>query len=291
MITTDLIPVNQSNYQKYLLCVNNMNICWNTGLLISKYAKIIDRETYEEHIERHLAGVAAVSEPIDDFIVNHDFVIDEEQIPKESDDTTDIDEMSLLKANTQTPEYIAISDILTYDKLSEILPKTSDGYMKLIETPTNIEQILNDVYVHFCLSKYEMAKTRLLIKSYGVMREYIEYLVNNIDVKSIKNGIHTRKINIKKCSKYIEDNFYKPQLAYLDNFYNYNHESDGERPFKPFKPSELICVLLSNIDIKSDIYMIIAVYLTLSYAMPDIAAGDVDKSYVKYVIETLSNIL
>jgi hypothetical protein len=116
------------------------------------------------------------------------------------------------------------------------------------------------------------------------MTPVIEYVVNHIDYKTLKDYLSTKKINEDKCNKYWEDAFFIPDMRLTKNFYEDAH--DG---IEPFDAENLIKRLLTNLILKTDIHIIVAIYLVLSYSRVDIMEGNFDNSpNAKYVRDVLS---
>ena len=74
----------------------------------------------------------------------------------------------------------------------------------------------------------------------------------------------------------------------MHKFYVKGHEKDNIRSFDT---SNLLLRLLNNITIKSDIYIILGIYTTLSFAMSDITNEKIsDSPCIVYVRDVLSKI-
>ena len=160
--------------------------------------------------------------------------------------------------------------------------------IKLKENNMLLETVVDDMFIYYCLFKYldQISKIRLMM--YSNTTPIIEYVVCNIDEKAIKNHLVSKNINVDKCREKAGEIFFDPDLMIMHKFYVKGHEKDNIRSFDT---SNLFLRLLNNITIKSDIYIILGIYTTLSFAMSDITNEKIsDSPCIVYVRDVLSKI-
>ena len=115
----------------------------------------------------------------------------------------------------------------------------------------------------------------------------IEYIVQNISLDDWKNYIVSKKINEEKYAEKCEDLLFNPDISATHNFYK-KHEKETTPEIDVVN---LLMRLISNIVLKTDIYVILGVYLILSFAMGDFNNDKIEDSpCAKYVRDVLSNL-
>jgi hypothetical protein len=256
-------------YESHRLYVNTCNIYLHTIRLINGKHKYLTKEDYEEYYQNITKDIEMNSHPLDAFIPN--------------DNVTE-EEPSIFVVNRCAPEWERIKKRVTVEDAMETLPGTHPAIMALRENPHKIDILIDDVFIYFCIYKYMHQIEMVRLNDISAMTPVIEYVVNHIDYKTLKDYLSTKKINEDKCNKYWEDAFFIPDMRLTKNFYEDAH--DG---IEPFDAENLIKRLLTNLILKTDIHIIVAIYLVLSYSRVDIMEGNFDNSpNAKYVRDVLS---
>jgi hypothetical protein len=250
----------------------------NVRLLNTHRYKIIDRETYKEYYYNILNDIALETSPIDMIIPD---TSDEIIEPGQEAPTTD-----LFTTNQLVPEYVKISKRVTLEDLYSTFPETHDVSMKLKQKPELLTDAVDDIFIYFCIYKYLEHIDLLHIQDISKMAPIIEYVVNNVTLKDIKDFLISRRINEDKYAEKGKDILFNPDLTRKQKFYSEAHDD-----IPAFDVVNLMMRLITNIVCHSDIYIITGIYLTLSFAMADIANNKVDDSpHVTYVRDVLSKI-
>ena len=273
-------------FETHRVQISAMDVFYQNIRMLNNKGKLLDRDSYSEYVLGILNDIELVSSPIDAFIPD---VSDETDAPVENDSTEEEDEDdSIFKINRSVPEYVKIKNRMTLEFIYEILPMTHPVVMKLKENNMLLETVVDDMFIYYCLFKYldQISKIRLMM--YSNTTPIIEYVVCNIDEKAIKNHLVSKNINVDKCREKAEEIFFDPDLMIMHKFYVKGHEKDNIRSFDT---SNLLLRLLNNITIKSDIYIILGIYTTLSFAMSDITNEKIsDSPCIAYVRDVLSKI-
>ena len=273
-------------FETHRVQISAMDVFYQNIRMLNNKGKLLDRDSYSEYVLGILNDIELVSSPIDAFIPD---VSDETDAPVENDSTEEEDEDdSIFKINRSVPEYVKIKNRMTLEFIYEILPMTHPVVMKLKENNMLLETVVDDMFIYYCLFKYldQISKIRLMM--YSNTTPIIEYVVCNIDEKAIKNHLVSKNINVDKCREKAGEIFFDPDLMIMHKFYVKGHEKDNIRSFDT---SNLLLRLLNNITIKSDIYIILGIYTTLSFAMSDITNEKIsDSPCIAYVRDVLSKI-
>ena len=258
----------KSLFENHRLHISACNIYFHTIRMINGHHKILDRETYKEYYHNILKDIELVTAPIDAFIPADDTVND------------------IFVINQLVPEYERIAKRVTLDDLYENIPVTHEVYMKLKENPNLLSTVVDDAFIYFCVYKYLDQIDNIRLRTYSNMTPIIEYVVKNITLNDIKSFLISRRINEDKYEKYCKDVLFNPDVAHTQTFYSTPH---GD--IQSFDTINLMMRLASNIVIRSDIYIIIGIYLVMSFAISDIVNEKVDDSpCVQYVRDVISKI-
>lgn len=263
-------------FENHRLCVSSSNIFYHTIRMINGKSKMIDRDTYKEYFLNLLTDIKLETPPIDAFIPNEDENVD-----------------AVFVVNDCVPEYERIKNRMTLDFFNSALPDTNEIRLQVNEKPELMTTILDDLFINFCLFKYLDQIDTIRIQELSNYTPVIEYVVNNITEKDIKNYMNTRRINEGKYRKYCDDIFFMPEFSVTCKFFNSDDDMTKSRrgDFPCFDVLTLIKKLTTNIVCQSDIYIITAIYLTMSFAIVDISNDNVDGSpCAKYVRDVLSKI-
>jgi hypothetical protein len=249
--------------------------------LANKHHKLLDREGFVEYYKNILDDIELKSHPIDIFIPNDN--MDEEL---ENDDGH---LPQIITVSRTTPEYERIKKRINLQDLYDTIPETHPVHMELKANPGKLDIVIDDIVLYWAIYKFIEMIEAIRLKDISVMKEIIEYTVENIDIDKWKEFLSTTKrINEKKTQRWMDDNYFDPDMEHTVNFY----KSDSvDNQAIVIDVEDLILRMCSNIVFKSDIYIIIAVYLILTFSKVDIKEGNFDNSpCAKYVRDVLSKL-
>lgn len=265
----------KNNFEKHRLHISTMNIFYNNIRLLNNHHKYLDRKTYKEYCHDLLKDIELVTSPLDAIVP--------------CDDETS---KNIFKMNQLVPEYEKIFSIMTMDKLYEIIPSTNDVHIKLKDNKNILTDVIDDIFIYFCVYKYLEQIDFIRLNTFNNMRPIIEYVVDNITEKDIKNFIVSKKLNEEKYSRYCSDIIFNIDFARTQKFYAEEIKKENiNSDIPPIDVLNLMIKLATNIVVKSDIYIIIGIYLILSSSMSDIFNNNIDNSpCAKYVRDVLSKI-
>ena len=235
------------------LYINTMSIYYtNTRLLINKH-KYLDRETYLEYFREALNRVEMVSDPI------------ELIIPNDGDDDDD----RPFYLNHETQEWKDLTELLPLDVLLNSLPDTNEIVLKIKNNEIDPNDVLEDIFLYFCMYKFYDHVDLMRKQIVTNLSDLIEYVMNKISIKDIDNHITSKKIKQERYVKNCKDIIFTPEFTMLWNFFK-DKDKLKDTNIKPFDARELMMLLTSNIDTKTDILVILGIYEIISCAMFDI---------------------
>lgn len=260
----------------------------NIRMLHYMRTKYVTQEIYDDLYDGILADIELVSSPIDTVIPNtteYPVVDGVMQVPED---------YTVCVLNDTVPEYQRISKRVTADDIKSNVEASHPLNMALVENPNNISTIIDEVFKFWLIRRYFVQIELLHMQQMSQMTPIIEYTVKNITEKDIKNHIVSKKINKEKAFSRLKETIFTPDLGRIKAYYN---NAEGIVP--NFDVESLLMRLASNVTLTSDIYIISAIYHTISFAMNDFAKHNDDaangKEYElseceKYVAEVLSKI-
>ena len=263
-------------YENHRLYISSCNIFYHTIRMINGKSKLIDRNTYKEYFLNLLTDIELQTPPIDSFIPN---------------DSEEVEEIFVV--NQIVPEYEKIKNRMTMDFFNNALPPANEVRLQVNEKPELMTTVLDDLFINYCIFKYLDQIEEIRLREMSNMTPVIEYVVNNISEKDIRAYMNTRRINTEKYEKYCQDILFNPDVMVTQKFYLSDDENVKERrgDFPTFDVVNLMMRLATNIVCKSDIYIIIGIYLTMSFAVADITNQNIDGSPCAiYVRDVLSKI-
>lgn len=272
----------ESVYKNHQYLINSEKIYFNTMKLANKHHKLLDRESFVEYYKTILDDIELESHPIDMFIPNDNM---EEELESEDGHTPQI-----IVVSRKTPEYKRIKKRINLEDLYATIPETHPVHMELKANPGKLDIVVDDIVLYWAVYKFIEMIEAIRLKDISVMKDIIEYTVENIDVKKWKDFLSTtRRIKPAKTEKWMNpDNYFGPDMDHTVNFYKV--ESVDNQAIV-IDVEDLLLRMCSNIVFNSDIYIIIAVYLILTFSKVDIKAGNFDNSpcatYVRDVISQL----
>lgn len=256
-------------FDKHRLYISSCNIFFQHMRMINNHQKILKREQYVEYFKEMLEDVQLQTSPLDCFVPCENVEIDD-----------------LFIVNQSTPEYEEIQKRIPIEKVYELLPATNEIVVKLKEKPELLPMIVDDIFINFAIFKYLEKIDEIRLLSLGNMQLIIDWVIKNISLKELKNFLVTRKLNDEKYKKYCADVIFNPDIACTQKFYSVPHED-----IPSIDVVNLMKKLSTNIVCKSDIYIIIAIYMIMTFATSDIENKNLNNSacleYVKNVISKI----
>jgi hypothetical protein len=273
-------------YEGHRMNISATNVYFQNIRLINTYkTEFITRDDFKEHYKGILDDVENTSPPIDCLIPN-----DQKLINEDSDDPNAEIEVpegyKIFVVNQLVPEYKTIDARIRADKMEDVLPADHPARMAVLDNPDKMTQVIDEIFLHWLVFKYLETIEKLHIQTFSNYTPVIEWVVQNIDEKALKNYLMTKNINLAKVKKLTHEFIFNPDLSRMKKFYEEDH---GD--IKGFDVVDLIGRLTTNEVVKGDIYIITALYLTLSFAMTDIYNNQVEESpCAKYVRDILAHI-
>lgn len=244
-----------------------INIFYENIRMIKGATRLMDRECYKENYLNILTDIKLVSNPVDTFL-------------------PDTDGRSAFSINRKTPEYIKIQSRINDKDIIETLTPTHELSMKLLENPNLISNVHDDLFINYCTFKYLNQIEWLRLQVYSNIHEIIEYVVENVTLEDIRRFMISKKINFEKYTKHEDDLMFIPEMKKICDFYNVEHDD-----IPAFDVEKLMLKLFTNVIVKSDKYIIIGIYQTLSFTMSDIHNNRTGEKCVNYVRDVISQII
>jgi hypothetical protein len=272
-------------YEAHRMNISATNVYFQNIRLLNTYkTELLSRDDFVEFYKGILNDVKNESAPIDCIIPN-----DQKLINEDSDDpNAEIEvpeDYKLFIINQEVPEYKTIAARIKADDMDATFPPTHPVRMAVMDNPDKITQVIDEAFIHWLVFKYLETIETLHIQTFSNFTPVIEWTVKNVGLKELKSFIISKNINLEKVRSKTHQFIFKPDLSRMKKFYEDDH--DG---FPKIDVVKLIEKLTSNTVVKSDTYVVTAIYLTLSFAMTDIYNGNLDEPHVIYVRDVLSQI-
>lgn len=261
----------------------------NIRLLNGRH-RILDRNTFDEYYKNFTADIELKTSPIDAFIPND---IEPTDTPDEID-PEDLMKQRLFYVNRNeeaVPEYGRIKNRVTEKELRGTLNETHPVIMALTNHEVTMDDIIDDIFIYWAMYKYLEQITVIRMQIFSNMTPLIEYIVNNISLQQLKYALHTKKVNMEKIAKYREElMFFAPDYRKICECYQ-DEEKYPECPIH-FDLDHVVNLLLTNVDIKSDRYIALGIYLIASFAVSDFMNSDKTEASPceNYVLDVVSQI-
>jgi len=268
-------------YDMHRMQISACDVFFQNIRMLNGRHTILDRDTFETYYKTFTSDIELESNPIDAFVpCDQPIEMDEEGVPKPS---------KLFVVNQTMKDYQRIQNRVTMDELKSTLPETHPVIMALANNTVKLEDVIDDIYIYFSLFKYIEQIERLRIQIFSNMTPVIEYVVTNIDIYDVKRFLISSKVNPEKVNKHQDLMFFGADYAMICKFYNDEKNIENGIPY--FDLDNLINRLMSNIVLKSDIYIILGMYLTASFAVADFKGHAAKESpCVDYVKDVLSQV-
>lgn len=289
-------------YNQHRSMTLSMQILYDHIRLLTMKHKIMDRSTYQEFYFNICKDVELETPPMDIFI------------PGEEENTIDI--------NREIPEWNKLKTRISKEDLFETLPMTHPVYIYAKDNIGEFEVLIDDALIHWSTFKYLAEIEKLMMSSYMNGTPLIEWMCGGdaiiddggavakeaiprgVTIETFKSYLQSDKIKEEKIKKkeYLSDICFNPNMLRGKEFYLQIQKGEEEMDFthfeklglEPFDMENLILRIASNTLLKSDKFIILGVYLILSFSIPDIL--NIEKfennipPCVKYIQEVLSNI-
>lgn len=273
-------------YEGHRMNISAANVYFQNIRLLRTYkTEIVTFDAYKEYYKTILDDVKNESSPIDCLIPN-----DQKLENEDSDDpNAEIivpEDYKLFVINQEVPEYKQIDARIRADKMEEYIPPEHPIRMAVMDNASKINQIIDEIFIHWLTCKYLETIETLHIQTFSNFTPVIEWVVDNISIDDLKDFLRSNKVNEKKVRSKTHEFIFKPDLSRMKKFYDEEHNG-----FPKIDVVNLIGRLVSNEVVKSDIYIITAIYLILSFAMTDIYNNNISESpCAAYVQGILSKI-
>lgn len=233
---------------------------------------VMKRDDFVKYYKTFTSDIELVTSPIDAFVP-----ITPDEQPKEENQRP-----KLFVVNQTVPEYGRIKNRITMDELKKTLPETHPVIVALNNNEVSLDDIIDEIFSYWCMYKYLEQIDRIRLAIFSNMTPIIEYVVENIRFDQLKNYLKTDKINLEKIDKHDELVFFEADYKMICEYYDQCESVDYR-----FDLDNLIKRLITNICLKSDIYIILGIYLTASFAVSDIKTH-AESPCVNYVRDVLT---
>jgi len=278
-----------------------MGILYDHIRLLTMKHKIMDRSAYQQFYFNICKDVELETPPMDIFIPD--------------------DEENTIQINRDIPEWTKIKTRIPKEDLFETLPMTHPVYIYAKDNIGEFEVLIDDALIHWSTFKYLDEIEKLMMSSYMNGTPLIEWICGGdaitddngniakeaiergITKKTLKSYLMSNKIKQEKIDKnqHIVDICFPPNLLRCKEFYLQIEKEGQDMDFshfeklglKSFDIENLMLRFASNNVLKSDKYILLGIYLILSFSLPDIInieKFDTVPPCIKYIQEVLSQI-
>ena len=250
------------NLHRYL--INRMNIFSQNISLINKKHRHLDLDTYNKCFRNALSDIELKSDPIETIV------------PYTDEETDGFKNDRSFYLNFENEEAKTIVERIDADTMRDTLLPGSDLQAKFVNNEVSLQDLLDDVYLYFIITKYCEQIDLLRLQAFSNATPLIEYTVDFVTTKELKNYINTKRLNPEKYAEKCQDMIFNPSFAKQVEFYK-NEENLKAFDIKPFDLQEFMMLVATNTAIKTDTLMLLGIYGALSFAITEIKKGDVEK--------------
>ena len=254
------------------------DIYLNACTLINGKHSVLSRDDYSEHYKNFTWDIAVESSPLEAFIPTDKSILIRYDLLENMDEENKRSREFII--NRELPEYERLAKRITIDELKNTLNPTHKVLIALERGKVTLDDVIDDIFIYLCVFKYIDEINTARIQMFSNMSPVIEYVVENIGYNDLKSYLKRDKVDLEKLEKHDDNVFFEQDYKMVCKFY------ENESPVK-FDIDNLIERLITNIVLKSDIYIILAIYLAASFAISDFKRGT-DSPCVKYVSDVLS---
>lgn len=229
----------------------------------------IDRDTFAKDFRNALSDIDLETPPTDAFIPDPE------------------DEKSIVRINRLAKEYLTIKERMPISLLEEVYGPANALVILIKHDPNELEKMYDDLFKYFCMFKYIDTIEILRLNMISNFTPMIEWIVENISIKDWQSYLVKKKPDPEKYASKCEDIFFNPDIAATFKFYTENPD-----PTIPeFDVVDLMMRIVTNMVVRHDIFLVLGVYLIISYAMGDFNNKKAEDSKCGiYVREVLSKI-
>ena len=249
----------------------------NIKMIIGRH-RILDRDTYVKYYKNFTWDIPFESSPIDVFVpYDGEDETENEDIPEERRRK----KSRLFTVNQMVPEYERLAKRITSEELHSTLPATHPVIMALDKNEVSLEDVIDDIFIYYSLYKYLEQMEQIRVKIFINYTPVIEWTVENIGEDVLRGFLSTNRINIDKVKKHSYLLFNRSDYDIVCTYYREIEDTNYQ-----FDLGNFVEKLMSNIVLKTDIYIILAIYLTASFAIADIKDGN-ESPCTKYVKDVI----
>ena len=164
--------------------VNRMNIYLLNIQLIRNKHRHMDQDTYNTCFRNALSAIELNSDPIESIV------------PYSDVDTDGFENDRSFYLNYETEEAKAIVEKIDADVMRDTLLPGSDLATKFANEEVSLKDLVDDVYLHYLVTKYWEQVNALRFQAYSNLTPLIEYTVEFVNEKTLKNHLVSRRENI-----------------------------------------------------------------------------------------------
>jgi hypothetical protein len=241
-----------------------MNIFSLNISLINKKHRHLDLDTYNKCFRNALSDIELKSDPIETIV------------PYTDEETDGFKNDRSFYLNFENEEAKTIVERIDADTMRDTLLPGSELQAKFVNNEVSLQDLLDDVYLYFIITKYCEQIDLLRLQAFSNATPLIEYTVDFVTTKELKNYINTKRLNPEKYAEKCQDMIFNPSFAKQVEFYK-NEENLKAFDIKPFDLQEFMMLVATNTAIKTDILMLLGIYGALSFAITEIKKGDTEK--------------
>ena len=244
--------------------VNRMNIYLLNIQLISNGYRHMDQTTYNTCFRNALSAIELSSDPIESIV------------PYSDVDTDGFENDRSFYLNYETEEAKAIVEKIDADVMRDTLIPGSDLATKFANEEVSLKDLVDDVYLHYLVTKYWEQVNALRFQAYSNLTPIIEYTVELVNEKTLKNHLVSRRENIEKYEMKCRDIICNYEMSIVCRTFN-NEELLSKFDIKPFDLQKLMISLATNLTVKTDIYIILGIYGAISFASVELSKSKIEK--------------
>ena len=245
------------------------NIYFQTIRMLNNTHSNVDRDTFQNCFRDALSDIDLETPPTDAFIPDAE------------------DKEHLFRVNRLAAEYIKITERVPISLLEEAFGPANALVILCKHDPKELEKTYDDIFTYFCLFKYIDTIEILRLNMFSNFTPMIEWIVENITLKDWQNYLIKSKPDPEKYAAKCEDILFNPDVAATFKFYSNNEDPD----IPQFDVCNLMMRIVTNMVVRHDIFLVLGVYLLISFAMADFNNKKAEDSPCgKYVREVLSKL-
>lgn len=244
------------------------NIYFQTiRMLNAQPSNNVDRDTFAKDFRDALSDIDLETPPTDAFIPDPE------------------DKEHIFRVNRLAAEYIKIVERLPISLLEEVYGPANALVILCKHDPKELEKTYDDIFRYFCMFKYIDTIEILRLNMISNFTPMIEWIVENVTLKDWQNYLIKKKPDPEKYAAKCEDIFFNPDIAATFKFYTENADPTVPK----FDVVNLMMLIVTNMVVRHDIFLVLGVYLIISFAMGDFNNKKAEDSPCgKYVREVLS---